>query len=200
MKEDLSNMFPLSKTKVCKGNRRLVREKIMQIIFAHKMSDADTGQLFDHIFNREFNFGDEEEEITKDKILRPDEVYELDADVPISWTEAEIKFAHNLLLKTLATSEVTDSRMMSVASNWDLERITILDRILIQIAGAEFTEFPDIPPKVTINEAIDIGKKYSTGNSGKFINGLLDAMLASLTKEGLINKLGRGLKDSKKTV
>ena len=53
--------------------------------------------------------------------------------------------------------------------------------------------FEDIPPKVSINEAIEIAKRYSTDRSGKFINGILDAILSEFKREGRLNKTGRGL-------
>lgn len=193
MTDDLSNTFPLSREKVLKGNRRLAREKVLQTLFAYKMSDTDVDVLFNHIYDREFNFGDADEELQKDKILNPNQVHELEADVRIAWGDSEIKFLHKLLETTLKTSDETDARMREKANNWDLDRFTLIDRLLVQIAVAELLNFDDIPPKVTINEAIDIAKKYSTDKSGHFINGILDAMYNSLKDEGLIVKKGRGL-------
>lgn len=197
MKEDLSNIFPMSKTKTLKGTRRLIREKILQIIFSYKVSETDLDLLFSHIFSRDFNFGDNEEKILKNKLLKPDEVFELEADVPILWTAFEVEFAQQLLRKTLDNSSMIDEKLKSTTSNWDFDRISLIDRILIEIACAEFISFSEIPTKVTMNEAIDIAKKYSTDKSGIFINGILDSMLNSFKKEGLVNKTGRGLKDSK---
>lgn len=195
MTDDLSNTFPLSRAKVLKGNRRLAREKVLQTLFAYRMSDTDVDILFKNIFDRDFNFGDSDEEFQKDKILKPAEVHELEADVPISWDESELDFLHRLLESTLRTSEDTDTRMREKSNNWELDRFTLIDRLLVQIAVAEFLSFEDIPPKVTINEAIDIAKKYSTDKSGHFINGILDALYNSLKEEGLIVKTGRGLID-----
>lgn len=193
MSDDLSNLFPISKTKVLKGNRRLAREKVLQTLFALRMSDTDVNLLYNNIHNRDFNFGDAEEELQKDRILKPDEVYELEADIPIEWGKSDLIFLKKLLEITLQTAEDSDNRMREKASNWDLDRVTLIDRILIQMAIAELIHFEDIPPKVTINEAIDIAKKYSTDKSSNFINGILDAMLSALKSEGLIMKKGRGL-------
>lgn len=187
----------MSKTKTLKGTRRLIREKILQIIFSYKVSETDLDLLFSHIFSRDFNFGDNEEKILKNKLLKPDEVFELEADVPILWTAFEVEFAQQLLRKTLDNSSMIDEKLKSTTSNWDFDRISLIDRILIEIACAEFISFSEIPTKVTMNEAIDIAKKYSTDKSGIFINGILDSMLNSFKKEGLVNKAGRGLKDSK---
>ena len=77
--------------------------------------------------------------------------------------------------------------------NWDLSRIALIDRILLRMGICEILFFPDIPPKVSINESIEIAKDYSTSSSGKFINGILDAILDDLKKDGKLNKKGRGL-------
>ena len=69
----------------------------------------------------------------------------------------------------------------------------MIDHILLRIGLCEIYYFPDIPPKVSINEAIEIAKEYSTAGSGKFINGILDAVLNDLKKAGKLNKTGRGL-------
>ena len=71
--------------------------------------------------------------------------------------------------------------------------MAFLDKIILKIGVAEFLNFPEIPPKVTINEAIEIAKDYSSKSSGKFVNGVLDAILEDLKKEDKLNKTGRGL-------
>jgi N utilization substance protein B len=60
----------------------------------------------------------------------------------------------------------------------------------------EFYLFDDIPPKVSINEAIELAKSYSTKNSGKFVNGILDSLFVKLKNDGKITKTGKGLKES----
>ena len=77
--------------------------------------------------------------------------------------------------------------------NWEISRLALIDKIILYISLNELTNFPDIPTKVTINEAIDIAKKYSTAKSGRFVNGILDASLIQLEKEQKISKTGRGL-------
>ncbi|MCB9881526.1 MAG: transcription antitermination factor NusB [Planctomycetes bacterium] len=67
-----------------------------------------------------------------------------------------------------------DELIRSVARNWDLERMAVIDRNVIRMAVYEILYCDDIPPKVSINEAIDLGKRFSTQNSGAFINGILD--------------------------
>jgi N utilization substance protein B len=64
----------------------------------------------------------------------------------------------------------------------------MIDRIILEMAIAELLNFPDISPKITINEAIEVAKQYSTDKSGIFVNGLLDTLLKRFIKEGLISK------------
>lgn len=84
------------------------------------------------------------------------------------------EFAARLILGAKGRQEDTDRCLQQVARNWDLSRMAALDRNVLRMAVFELLHCPDIPPKVTINEAIEIGKKYSTSNSGAFINGILD--------------------------
>ena len=106
---------------------------------------------------------------------------------------AALAFAERLLLRTIDHADEADTLIAQHADNWDLTRIARIDRILLRMAVCEFIRFEDIPPKVTINEAIDIAKRYSTDKSGKFINGILDATLLDLQQQGRLNKSGRGL-------
>jgi N utilization substance protein B len=69
-----------------------------------------------------------------------------------------------------------DTLIKKKLENWDLERVAIVDKIILRMAIVEIIHFDEIPPEVSINEAIELAKKYSTAGSGKFINGLLDAI------------------------
>jgi transcription antitermination protein NusB len=197
--EETQEIFPLSKKKFVKGSRRLAREKALQIINAYTISGISWAQSFGHVFSREFNFGEEEEEENKKepkstRILRQEEVIELESDIPIKWKQDEIDFTHRLIKETIELAPRIDLLIEEYADNWELERIALLDRILMQIAITELMRFPEIPPKVSINEAIDIAKKYSTHKSSNFINGVLDSVNDKLQKDGKISKTGRGLK------
>ena len=74
-----------------------------------------------------------------------------------------------------------------------MNRIALIDKILLRMGICELLYFPDIPPKVSINEVIEIAKVFSTAGSGKFINGILDAILSELKTTGNLKKTGRGL-------
>ena len=77
--------------------------------------------------------------------------------------------------------------------NWDIERIALVDNLIMTTAIAELTSFPDIPVKVTLDEYIEIAKYYSTPGSNSFINGVLDKVVETLTAGGRIAKQGKGL-------
>lgn len=79
------------------------------------------------------------------------------------------------------------------AQNWDFERIALIDRLIIQMALAEFLYFPSIPPKVTLNEYVEMAKNYSTPKSKTFVNGILDKSLKDLKEAGKIRKSARGM-------
>lgn len=81
--------------------------------------------------------------------------------------------------------------------NWSVERLPLTDRVIIQMAIAEFISLPNVPVKVTINEYIELAKEYSTPKSRQFINGILDVLAKELKKSGDLKKSGRGLLDNK---
>jgi N utilization substance protein B len=103
------------------------------------------------------------------------------------------EFAEQLFRTTLEVMDEADDVIQAHATNWDLNRITAIDRALLRMATAELLEFEEIPPKVSIDEAIEIAKSYSTDDSGPFINGVLDAVLMDLHRQGRLEKSGRGL-------
>ena len=191
--DNFSLIFPLAKNKEIKGNRRLAREKALQVITTYLISDDSLIRSFEHIFYRDFNFGDGDEHY--EKILTQAEVVEVESDTAIIWESEDIDFAFSLVEKTIETRELIDEYVTAVAENWELDRIASLDRILIEMAVVELIYFPEIPTKVSINESIEIAKRYSTDKSGNFINGVLDKILGKLESESKINKTGRGLQN-----
>ncbi len=102
-------------------------------------------------------------------------------------------FAIRLFLTVMDHREELDDLIRRHIEHWDLERVALVDRILMRMAVAEFLHFEDVPPKVSINEALEIAKKYSTEDSSRFINGVLDAVFEELEAAGRIHKTGKGL-------
>lgn len=98
-------------------------------------------------------------------------------------------FATNLLKTVLEKSEYLQSLIIPKLKNWDPERIALLDMILMKMGVSEFLYFETIPPKVTINEYIDLAKEYSTPQSGQFVNGILDNIHKELVTQGKMQKI-----------
>lgn len=97
-------------------------------------------------------------------------------------------FAKNLLTTTLEKEKHLETFIFPRLKNWDAERIAALDMIIMKMGVAEFLYFETIPPKVTINEYIDIAKEYSTQQSGHFVNGILDNIHKELVQQGKLHK------------
>ncbi len=104
-------------------------------------------------------------------------------------SEEKKQFARDLLLTVLDKKEESLSLIKPKLKNWDPERIATLDMILMQMGVCEFLYFETIPPKVTINEYIDLAKEYSTNQSGQFVNGILDNIHKDLQREDRLHKV-----------
>lgn len=152
--------------------RRIIREKVVQALYAHEIS----GDPLEHV----------------------------NACVLIGLAEnkAAHDFAQRLVAETVAHSAEIDRIIRTRVANWDFKRIAILDRLILRMGICELLYFREIPPKVTMNEAIELAKLFSTEKSGQFVNGVLDAVLADIKQhgpesliEGAIAKAGRGLYD-----
>jgi len=98
-------------------------------------------------------------------------------------------FARELLSATIEKKEVTMELIRPKLKNWDAERIATLDMIFMQMGVCEFLFFETIPPKVTINEYIDLAKEYSTPLSGQFVNGILDNIHKDLVAANRMHKV-----------
>ena len=105
----------------------------------------------------------------------------------------DMQFVRHLYRRTLINSDEFNKVISERASNWDLERIAVMDTILLKMAINELIEFPSIPIKVTLNEYIELSKEYSSPKSKIFINGVLDKLITEYKEQGIIKKSGRGL-------
>jgi len=99
------------------------------------------------------------------------------------------EFAKTLLTTVLEKEKHLESFIVPKLKNWDAERIAALDMIIMKLGVAEFLYFETIPPKVTINEYIDIAKEYSTQQSGQFVNGILDNIHKELVQQNSLHKI-----------
>jgi transcription antitermination factor NusB len=127
-------------------NRRLARESALEVLYRLDL------------------VSDEPEHTTAEILLRknPSE-------------EAET-YLRRLIDTTLGNQQEIDAALRRHLNRWSLERLTVLDRAILRLAAAEILYFDDVPPKVSINEAVDIAKKYGDDDAGKFVNGVLDSV------------------------
>lgn len=132
------------------GHRRKAREIALQVLYQVDASKIDVDEAME-LFRGNFGMPQETDE-----------------------------FSEELIRGTLDHVKEIDDLITNCSEHWSLERMSIVDKNILRMAVYEFLYCDDIPPKVTLNEAIDIGKNYGSDNSGSFINGILDAMYAKL--------------------
>ena len=98
-----------------------------------------------------------------------------DPDDLLSETAQEERgYARSLVIGVLENKQELDSRISEVTANWKLERIAAVDRAVLRLGLYELLEMAEVPPKVVINESVELAKKFSTEKSGAFVNGVLD--------------------------
>ncbi len=114
--------------------------------------------------------GQENPKETLDQLLNEEEL-----------VEKNRAFAEELFGQVRSYQETADDHIKRLARNWELERIALLDRIILRLALTELTQRADIPTKVAINEAIELAKLYSTPDSPSFVNALLDTFVKQST-------------------
>ena len=102
-----------------------------------------------------------------------------------------------LFRKTILKHDENHKIIESYTKNWDVERVALMDVLILELAITELTDFPSIPIKVTLNEYIELSKYYSTKRSSTFINGVIDRISKDFQEDGRIVKAGRGLLDGK---
>ena len=136
--------------------RTRAREGALQVLFQFDLRGADYGE----------QVGRTVAELCREESQDTGEVQE---------------FAVRLVDGTLAHREEIDRRLQAVTRNWDLRRMANVDRNVLRMAIYELMHCRDVPPKVAINEAIDLAKKFSTANSGGFVNGILDRIRMDLS-------------------
>jgi len=103
------------------------------------------------------------------------------------------EFTTKLFRKAISNESENRKIIENYTKNWDVDRVAVMDVLIMQLALTELMEFPSIPVKVTLNEYIELAKYYSTNRSSTFINGVLDRITKDFREEGKIVKAGRGL-------
>ncbi len=136
------------------GKRRKAREIVLKTLYYYEISGDDKESLLQNIIERK------------------------------GVNKTITDYAIRLLKETMNNLEIIDKKLVKIIKNWDLQRVAIIDKSILRLAVAEILFFSDIPVKVSIDEAVEIAKEYSTENSGRFVNGILDEIARS---ENLIN-------------
>jgi len=165
------------------GMRREARERAVQFLFQHDLNPpADLERELEHFWQsqRAAAIADEKGaakwgEIT---ILEP----------PTTDEAALRLFAEPLIRGTVEHRNQIDEIIKKHAKNWEIHRIAVVDRNILRLAIYEMLHREDIPPVVSINEAVDIAKKFSTFDSGKFVNGILDKIKGEIMRPARIIK------------
>jgi N utilization substance protein B len=143
--------------------RRQIREKVLQALYAYELSHEPPEFVIEEIIS---------------VLKKEQEVFEL---------------ARSLFLKVIEQREELDALIKGRVANWEFNRLSVIDKLVLRMSICELLYYEDIPPKVSINEAIEIARRYSTEKSDKFVNGVLDSVLDDLRKNGRLKKTGRGL-------
>jgi len=113
--------------------------------------------------------------------------------MPLFKNEEDEEFVKILFRKAVLHSKKCSELIDKNTTNWEVDRIALMDILVMQLAITEILEFPEIPVKVTLNEYIEIAKYYCTSKSSTFVNGILDNIVKEIRGEGLFSKSGRGL-------
>ncbi len=135
------------------GRRRKAREVVLQALYAIEVGEVELPTILEYLLNN-----NELGERTK-------------------------SFLVELSQKAFSHREEIDALIGKVAKHWELRRIATVDRNILRLAICELLWFPDIPAKVSINEAIELAKKYSTKESGRFVNGILDSIAKQVVEK-----------------
>ncbi|MCS7337798.1 MAG: transcription antitermination factor NusB [Verrucomicrobiae bacterium] len=159
------------------SRRRIARERAMQFLVQHDLNPAeDLDRALDEFWQTDLTELAESGQ-RKTKKAEPG------AANGLCGSDVELRlFADALIRGTIEHMSEIDALIKKHAKNWDLPRMATVDRNLLRLAIYEMLHREDIPPVVSINEAIEIAKKYSTEDSGRFVNGILDKIRAELMR------------------
>jgi len=135
------------------GHRRKAREVVLQSLYAQELT------------------GDPIDEIVADQLSKA------------TYDEEVTDYARRLARQVIEQQAELDHHIAERATNWDLERIAIIDKLILRMGLCELIHFPDVPAKVCINESIELAKKYSSADARRFVNGILDAVYKELPRE-----------------
>jgi transcription antitermination protein NusB len=132
------------------NSRRKARELILKALYAYEVGEQAPDVEFESLIERS------------------------------KFDDSTREFARNLFGQILSHSSESDNHIASLAKNWKFERIAAIDKNILRLSMTELAHFPDIPVRVSINEAVELAKRYGGKESSGFINGILDAYAKTL--------------------
>lgn len=159
------------------GTRRAARERAVQFLFQYDLNPPEDLDGALALFWESQRLAAIAEEHDRATWGQPVEL-----PPPTAEELAVRAFAEPLIRGTLAHRDEIDAVIQRHTKNWDLRRMATVDRNVLRLATYEMLHRPDIPPVVSINEAVDIAKKFSTEESGRFVNGVLDKIKDDLMR------------------
>lgn len=160
------------------GVRRRARQRAVQFLFQHDMNPPENMQAaLDFLFSSQHP-----EAVTEDKTGQARWGEEPEMPVAAGDEAALRVFAEGLIKGVLENREKLDEEIKKHAKNWDIHRMAVVDRNILRLAIYEMRFRDDIPPVVSINEAVEIAKLFSTDDSGRFVNGILDKVRQELMR------------------
>ncbi len=134
-------------------SRHLARELALKILYAHECGREETQKVINEILSKK------------------------------KYQDSDKNFATTLTMLTIEHLVKIDDYIKGALQNWEFERIGTIDKLILRMGICEFLFFDDIPFEVTINEAIELSKKFGTDESNKFVNGVLDAIAKKIKIE-----------------
>lgn len=165
------------------GKRREARERAVQFLFQHDLNPPDNVELeLEQFWNSQRAAAIEDEK----GVAHWNQPVELPP--PTAEEAGTRRFAEPLIRGVLEHRSEIDEMIKKHAKNWEFHRIAAVDRNVMRLAIYEMLHREDIPPVVSINEAVDIAKRFSTQDSGKFVNGILDKVRGELLRPARIVK------------
>jgi len=167
------------------GREKNTEKEIILFIFTDLMlADDDFINHIEEHFNNWDDDGEMMNQLMHNLLQKPLQFNLQDMIGDEKW-----KFARDLLTTAVEKKDYVVELIKPKLKNWDADRIALLDMILMRLGVCEFLYFETVPPKVTINEYIDIAKEYSTPQSGQFVNGILDTIHKELVAQNKIHKI-----------
>ena len=156
-------------TRVDAAGRRLARASALQMLYQAEVGRMGPQEAIGSFWR--LDRSGEESSGTPDEIGGPD-----DANI----TDDLREFANELVRETLARVEAIDQLLVAHAHNWRLERMAVIDRLVLRLAVCELLTHPETPPRVVINEALELARTFSGDEAVAFVNGVLDAVRKAL--------------------